>query len=196
MIFCCAYRHQGNGIVERHNRTLKMMAARSSRDLNEMAYWYNNTPNDVGEIPSLKLFAYNSRFPTEKSKPTVCNDNPNMKVPYQEEQQVYVKPSNCKSTDIWRIAEISRVFNDKCIEIDGIPRHLSHVRPCYLDAENDSKEGPKQTYVEIEARNDTSDEFVPVAPDEAVFEQERSESNSYNLRSSRSAPTKRYGYDK
>ena len=28
-IFCCAYRQQGNGIAERHHRTVKQMMARS-----------------------------------------------------------------------------------------------------------------------------------------------------------------------
>ena len=41
-IFSCAYRPSGNGIIERHHRTIKRMLARSGGNLQEMLYWYNH----------------------------------------------------------------------------------------------------------------------------------------------------------
>ena len=44
VVFCCAYKHAGNGIVERNHRTIKRMVARSGRGVEDMVFWYNNTP--------------------------------------------------------------------------------------------------------------------------------------------------------
>jgi len=65
LVFCCAYRHAGNGIVERHHRTIKRMVARSGRGVEEMVYWYNNTPNHAKVVPAVALYAYETRLPGE-----------------------------------------------------------------------------------------------------------------------------------
>ena len=44
-IFSCAYRHPGNGIVERNHRTNKSVMVRSGKPVEEAVYnWYNNSP--------------------------------------------------------------------------------------------------------------------------------------------------------
>ena len=46
LIFCCAYRPAGNGIVERNHRTIKRMAARTNGDPLDMVILYNVSPKD------------------------------------------------------------------------------------------------------------------------------------------------------
>ncbi|XP_065645530.1 uncharacterized protein LOC136076000 [Hydra vulgaris] len=63
ILFRCAYRPYGNGIVERHHRTIKRMAARSGKDPLKMVYWYN--------IP--EKMARKHRSPTKLYFPTSGN---------------------------------------------------------------------------------------------------------------------------
>ena len=44
VVFYCAYKHAGNGIVERNHRIIKRMVARSGQGVEDMVFWYNNTP--------------------------------------------------------------------------------------------------------------------------------------------------------
>lgn len=64
IIFRCAYRPQGNGIVERNHRTIKRMAARSGKDPLFMVCWYNATPKerqDEDTAPSAQFFSHRWR---------------------------------------------------------------------------------------------------------------------------------------
>ena len=49
-VFSCAYRPSGNGIIERNHRTIKRMASRSGNSVQDMVFWYNNTPNSDGVV--------------------------------------------------------------------------------------------------------------------------------------------------
>ena len=62
-IFSCAYRASGNGIIERNHRTIKRMAARSGGSIEDMVYWYNNSPNVNGNVPFVELYTYSIRLP-------------------------------------------------------------------------------------------------------------------------------------
>ena len=55
LVFRCAYKPSGNGIVERNHRTIKRMSARSGRSIEYSAFWYNVTPHcDQKIIPARK----------------------------------------------------------------------------------------------------------------------------------------------
>ena len=61
LVYRCAYRPAGNGIVERCHRTIKRMATRSNADVLDMVFWYNVTPKegcDPHSVPSSQLFNY------------------------------------------------------------------------------------------------------------------------------------------
>ena len=61
ILFHCAYRPSGNGIVEHHHRTIKRMAARSGEDPVKMVYWYNVAPRkNTSErlLPYRGIFSY------------------------------------------------------------------------------------------------------------------------------------------
>ena len=62
-VFCCAYKHPGNGMVKRNHRTIMRMVARSGRSVEGMVFWYNNTPNCANVIPAAALYNYETRVP-------------------------------------------------------------------------------------------------------------------------------------
>ena len=60
-----AWRPSGNGIVERHHRTIKAMAERMRSSPIEAVYWYNLTPKDgqkEDSVPHRSLFTYSWRL--------------------------------------------------------------------------------------------------------------------------------------
>ena len=61
--FSCAYRSQGNSIIERVHRTIKQMVARSGRCAEQMTFWYNATAGEC--IASLfeMVFAAKPKMP-------------------------------------------------------------------------------------------------------------------------------------
>ena len=61
-MFCCAYKHSGNGIIERHHRTSKRMVARMGGAIQDMVYWYNNTPNLDRIVPADVIYSYETRL--------------------------------------------------------------------------------------------------------------------------------------
>ena len=62
--FSCAYRPQGNGLVERVHRTIKRMVARSGRSVGEMTFWYNATRGERLTSPYEMVFGAKPRMPS------------------------------------------------------------------------------------------------------------------------------------
>ncbi|XP_067933713.1 uncharacterized protein [Watersipora subatra] len=62
-ILSCAYKPTGNGIIERHHRTIKRAVMRTGKGPEEMAYWCNNSPNFNGIVPVEELYSYRSDLP-------------------------------------------------------------------------------------------------------------------------------------
>ena len=57
LVLRCAYRPSGNGIVERHHRTIKTMHARTKKPIQECIYWYNMSPLSNGDaMPANSTF--------------------------------------------------------------------------------------------------------------------------------------------
>ena len=121
VIFRCAYRPAGNGIVERCHRTIKRMAARSQRDPLDMVFWYNFTPlrdSDGATAPGNAICNYEWRFPCERAGEA---DPPDVGLNVGE--QVLVKPGGAKCTTQWQPGTVTRITNEGAIEVDGINRH-------------------------------------------------------------------------
>lgn len=124
----CAYRPQGNGIVERCHRTIKRMAARACADPLDMVYWFNSTPKSGSEettVPASQLYAYSWR--------TVPSEN------HEEEQvaarggfpvgsRVFVKPPGARCHSRWTERRVTAVNSPTNVEVDGIPRHIADIR--------------------------------------------------------------------
>ena len=61
--FSCAYRAQGNGVVECVHHTIKRMVARSGRSVDEMTFWYNATKGERPASPYEMVFRASPRMP-------------------------------------------------------------------------------------------------------------------------------------
>ena len=66
--FSCAYRAQGNGLVERVHRTIKRMVTRSGRSVEEMTFWFNATQGERPASPFEMVFGAKPRMPGVTAK--------------------------------------------------------------------------------------------------------------------------------
>ena len=63
-IYRAAWRPGGNGIVERHHRTIKAMAERGGGNPIEAIYWYNMSPKEgqnKDSVPHMSVHRYEWR---------------------------------------------------------------------------------------------------------------------------------------
>lgn len=125
-LYSCVYRPSGNGIVERNHRTIKRMAARTGKPIEDVLPFYNGSPNSAGVIPFATVHAYSPRVPG------VDEGLPESKPPeesiFKEGDVVYVKPPVTRCTTVWPKKVISRVLGRNCVEIDNRPHHVRDIR--------------------------------------------------------------------
>ncbi|XP_054285261.1 uncharacterized protein LOC129001833 [Macrosteles quadrilineatus] len=129
--FRCVNRPSGNGIVERNHRTIKRMATRTRRSVQEMVYWYNLTPKeDLNEesTPSSRLFCYRWRC---KGEPVNCDEQ--LRTEFSPDEPVFVKPKNSLCTTRWKPGVVSRQLSQTSVEVDGMPHHIADVRRAGVD---------------------------------------------------------------
>lgn len=126
-LYSCAYRPAGNGIVERNHRTIKRMVARSRGCVSDMVYWYNNSPNVAGIVPSETVFVYAKELSTAEEGAAVQGDESGCN-PYAVGDTVYVKPSKARCSTPWDMRVVTAILSPTAVEIGGIPRHVADVR--------------------------------------------------------------------
>jgi len=127
LLFRCAHRPSGNGIVERNHRTVKRMAARSGKDVLDMVYWYNMAPKDgtkADSVPSRMTYCYDWK------PPSVCLPDPQESDALPRGREVFVKPSAAaRCTTEWQRGRVTGPTRGVAVEVDGVPRHVADVRP-------------------------------------------------------------------
>jgi transposase InsO family protein len=146
--FSCAYRAQGNGIIERVHRTIKRMVARSGRGVEEMTFWYNATKGDRPASPHEMVFGATPRMPgvTEQRQevrrnwPTTPNVSDDTRAdleknPFTVGDLVYLKrDSRCDRP--WsgphRVTSVESSVG-AVVDNDGFSRHVSHLRRVPMD---------------------------------------------------------------
>lgn len=139
----CAYRSQGNGVIERMHRTVKRCAMRSSRSIQEAVFWVNNSRDGNSLSPYEIMFAASSRKPginkdrQEITRPQVPISDFKIdhysvdRNPLTVGDRVYLRNPDGRCDNIWSgphtvtdiRSSVGVVLND-----DGITRHVSHVR--------------------------------------------------------------------
>jgi hypothetical protein len=125
--FRAAYRPSGNGIVERHHRTIKRMAARSEGSPLDAVFWYNlaaKRAQDASSAPCKEVHTYEWRHPAVK--PTLNEDMDGVSLKVGD--AVFVKPGNSTCTTNWTKGEVTGVTSRNNVSVDGIPRHVLDVR--------------------------------------------------------------------
>jgi hypothetical protein len=165
-IYSCAYRASGNGLIERNHRTIKRMLARSGGTVNDMLYWYNNSPHADGVVPFRKLFSYEPQKPvaTEGAKRDTSLN------PYKVGDQVYVKPANVRCTSVWKVGNITALVSNTAVKVDNMTRHVGDIRFCWRP----DKHAPSLLDCEIDISNRLEQESV-------VNSEHQCEDNSDNV---------------
>ena len=125
-LYRAAYRPSGNGIVERHHRTIKTLAERGNIPAREAVFWYNLTPRSGQKdetVPQRSVFNYEWRQPAIAP---ACEESGTASVKLGEE--VWVKPPNARCTTQWHRGKITKINSRNNVSVDGMPRHILDVR--------------------------------------------------------------------
>lgn len=132
----CAYKASGNGIVERCHRTIKRMASRSNDDPLNMVFWWN--ASNMLNNDSV-LFCYKWRLKQLLKKGDQQSQSRAVKhSSLQVGDTVVVKPHNARCSTQWTEGKVTNINSETNIEIDGVPRHLSDIRPIPRGVDGDN----------------------------------------------------------
>ena len=141
-VFSCAYRASGNGIIERHHRTIKRMMARTGKGVQEMLYWYNFSPKVDGVIPADEIYR-NEKYNTPDVSGNSFKPRDTSLNPFKLNDIVYVKPHNSRCTTPWKIGRVTALVSNTALQVDSMTRHIGDVRLCQPGSlpsgESDSK---------------------------------------------------------
>ena len=200
--FSCAYRPAGNGIIERHHRTIKRMVARTGRSAEEMAVWYNSSPNDDGDTPLQLIYRYDVRQPCDH--PPELDRLSTRQSRFEVGDAVFVKPRNNTCMTQWTRGCVSAILSDVSVEVDGVPRHIADLRVAerLLGADfraqqvtEDDDSGPCRLF-DLEL-SDGEDDLLDISheQEDELSNQEEAPARSDELRRSDRirAPPDRYG---
>ncbi|KAF0307460.1 hypothetical protein FJT64_021224 [Amphibalanus amphitrite] len=130
----------GNGIVERHHRTIKVMSARKGCTIAESLHRYNMTPRDGSQPESAPAAGVFRRV--GRDLPVTAagehDDRPPPALPadsergagFREGDLVWVRRRGpaTRCTDVSRPGTVTRIVIDQLIEVDGTPWHVRCVR--------------------------------------------------------------------
>ena len=150
----CAYKPEGNGIVERNHRTIKRMAARSKSSVEKMLFYYNNSPRSGCKppiVPSERVYCYKIRLPgihAHECDPCDTSEEAlesSVDSPYRVGDLVFVKPPRPSCTEKWGRGRVTDVLSKRSVEVDGVARHLSDVRPVVEESQDVCAEDPCET---------------------------------------------------
>ena len=144
-----AYRPGGNGIVERHHRTVKAIAERGGISPEEATFWYNMAPK-VGQrddtVPHRSVFNYEWSHPRDTSQEIDEQGPPRIQI----REEVWVKPPNARCTMQWGRGVITDVQSPNNLSVDGMPLHILDLRHM-VHLYDDVSAGPEGNEDEPEA---------------------------------------------
>ena len=147
LLLSCAYRHQGNGIVERVHRTVKRTVERTRGSVDEAVFWLNNTCGERAASPFELVFGARCRKPGVSTRRVVVERPPSPLAPldssasthYQDctrnpfsiGDQVYLRLPDGRCDREWsgphRVTAVGSSVS-VTLDDDGVSRHVSHLR--------------------------------------------------------------------
>ncbi|KAF0291481.1 uncharacterized protein FJT64_010401 [Amphibalanus amphitrite] len=164
----------GNGIVERHHRTVKVMAARQGCTIGEAVHRYNATPRDgmhPSSAPAAGVFQRAGHdLPLNIDEPgravsKVDDGVQSARKAFRVGDAVWIRrrgqPTRC--TDVSRRGVVTRLLPAPLVEVDGAPWHVRCVRRRFEEVgDTDSMSDWLSLAVPVTAG---SSQFSLVAPD-------------------------------
>ena len=147
--FRAAYRPSGNGIVERHHRTIKAMAERGGIAPGEAVFWYNMSPREgqcEESVPQRSLFKYDWRHPAADVPISQAEQDETVRMG----EEVWVKPPEARCTTQWCRGVVTGVKSRNNVEVDAIPRHILDIRRVVSTSEESEEEGEQEAGHEVE----------------------------------------------
>ena len=153
----CAYRPQGNGIIERVHRQIKRAVGRTRRSVQECVFWYNNSINKDNFEP------YHMASGLKSKKPGVCHSRVNMERPVKVssmtgsgskhsaldknpiivDDKVFLRDPRGRCNIPWSGPHrVTRILSNVSVELneDNVSRHISHLRLAPKHKNNDCLE--------------------------------------------------------
>ena len=147
-LLSAAYRHSGNGIVERNHRTVKRSVARSGKSVEMAVYWYNNSPRSDGVVPIEEVSRYQVRI---RGEAVGGSSRTSGELKFSVGDSVFVKPPNARCTTVWKEGKVTGVVSNQVVEVDGINRHVADIRLINnSERGDDTSEEQQRDHAEIE----------------------------------------------
>ena len=141
--FRAAYRPAGNGIVERHHRTIKSMAEKMRKSPVEAVYWYNIAPKEgqrESSVPQKAVHTYEWGLKGDVRRER--KEEPECVVKVGDE--VWVKPGEGRCTSRWKEGTVTKVNSANNVDVDGMARHILDIRPVVSDGEVEEETEPER----------------------------------------------------
>ena len=157
-LYRAAHRASGNGIVERHHRTIKSWAEKSGTDPEEAVFWYNVSPRIAvkeSSVPQMSVHTYQWRLPVEDPQVN-CEEND---CSFRVGDYVWVKPGNARCTTRWNKGRVTDINSANNVSVDGMPRHVLDVRqviPVDEDRNDEDRSGSETEEEFFEVRQELS----------------------------------------
>ncbi|MEL7521978.1 MAG: DDE-type integrase/transposase/recombinase, partial [Cyanobacteria bacterium J06553_1] len=151
--FRAAHVPSGNGIAERCHRTVKTIAARKECSIGEAVHLYNVTPRDdctSDTAPANVLYRYTVRV---RAVDTVPEKSKGVSR-YQCGDLVWVRPPDVRCDQRYTEGIVTRTVSEQTVEVDGMPRHVKHLRP----RDGRVEEQARQDGVDAASWGDTDDD--------------------------------------
>ena len=133
--FRAAYEAGGNGIIERHHRTVKVMIARQQCSVQEAVHRYNATSRGETEAnaPAAGIYRYRFRdLPINLERPgtdSAEETSASLTQEWQAGDRVWVRKRGLdRCMDRSKAGVITGVQSDQVLEVDGMPCHVRNVR--------------------------------------------------------------------
>ena len=135
MKFRAAHEPGGNGIIERHHRTIKVMATRQACSVPEAVHRYNATPKDghnVASAPMHGMFRQTGRDLKVHSEGSGTSEPPQT----AERRQgvfyvgdaVWTRKRGDRCTAVSKQGMVTKIVSAQTVEVNGVPWHVRNIR--------------------------------------------------------------------
>ena len=125
----------GNSIVERHHRTVKVMATRQDCSVPEAVHRYNATPKDGRDASTapmhgvLRQAGSDLRVQSHESRPAgppIATARP--PGVFRVGDPVWARKRGERCTAVSREGVVTNVLSPQTVEVDGVPWHVRNIR--------------------------------------------------------------------